>query len=143
MRNLEDHLDYHAKWQVEVLAYGDWFGRRNRIIEKVRTMRDLEKREAPASEVAAVRAEILERLAPFRPTRGLRLEERGNGRRTLKLTVSTDIGDEGVSRDDSPRRRGDVQRARPRRARAASSSRSLWNPIPAAELYPEGPLGSR
>jgi len=138
MRNLEDHLDYHAKWQVEVVAYRAWFGERNRIIEKVRALRELERRRAPAEEIAALRAEILDRLAPFRPTPGLRLTRRRDGTRVLKLRVSTDIEDaaflERVRRAVESTY-NDAEAARARRV----AIRIEWKRIPVAELYGEGP----
>jgi len=137
MQNLEDHLDYHAKWQVEVVAYRAWFGEHNRIIEKVREMRDLERRGAPAEQIAALRAEILDRLAPFRPTEGLRFERRGDDTRVLKLVVSTDIDDAAFLETVRRAVESTYNEAPAARARGVALEVE-WKRIPVDELYPGG-----
>jgi hypothetical protein len=138
MRNLEDHLDYHAKWQVEVVAYREWFGKRNRIIDRVRELRELQERNAPPEEIEAVQAEVLRRLSPFRPTPGLRLGRREDGARVLELTVATDVDDEDFL--DETRRAVEQTWSASGAARSRRFALELrWRRIPLAELYPDAP----
>jgi hypothetical protein len=94
MQNLEDHLDYHAKWQVEVVAHKAWFFRNNRIIDKLRDVTALQEQNAQAARIDAARDEALRRLTLFRPTPGLHLETRDDGMRVLTVEVWTDVDDE-------------------------------------------------
>jgi len=137
MRNLEDHLDYHAKWQIEVVAYRRWFGERNRIIDQVRRMRELEQQQGPSDEIETLRSEILRRMSPFRVTEGLRMTRGADGTRQLLLTVSTDIEDETFL-DKTGRA---VETAYNGSAAARDRGFVLavdWKRIPAETLYPEG-----
>jgi len=137
MQNLEDHLDYHAKWQIEAVAYRKWFARRNRIVDQVAEMVRLEREGAPAAQVERIRREVLGRLAPFRPTPGLRVERRADGLRVLVLDVATDIDDEAfldAAARAVERAYSDSEAARARRF----ALEVRWIRVPAASLYPEG-----
>jgi hypothetical protein len=138
MTLFEDHLDYHAKWQVEVVRYGDWFGERNRIIERVRELRELEAQGAPRERIEAVRAEVLHRIGPFRPTAGLRLTRRPDGARVLGLRVSTDIDDDTFL--ETTRRAVEEAFSTSAAARSLGFALELeWRRITPRDLYPDGP----
>jgi hypothetical protein len=87
MRNLEDHLGYHAYWQEAVVEFPEFFEARNLVVARVRGLEG-------AGDEGSWR-EILSELAPFTKSEGLRIEERPDGSRVLPVTVTTDIGDEG------------------------------------------------
>jgi hypothetical protein len=137
MTHLEDHLDYHAKWQVEVVAHEAWFRRHNRIIERVQEMVELQDRGAPPERVDEVRDEVLRWLAPFRATPGLRIAERDEGGYRLGIEVCTDIEDDAFLTA--------VRRAVEEKYSEAEAARSRrfvlelrWRRISPGALYPEG-----
>jgi hypothetical protein len=138
MQNLEDHLDYHAKWQVEVVEHKAWFYRSNRIIDKLRKMAALEEQGAPKAQIDAARDEVSRRLAPFRPTPGLHVETRDDGARVLTIEVCTDIDDAAFL--------GETRRAVEETYTGSAAARSLrfaldlrWRCMAVDALYPEGP----
>jgi hypothetical protein len=138
MQNLEDHLDYHAKWQVEVVAHRAWFYWNNRIIDKVGTLNALQAQNAPTEQIKAARAEVLSQLDRFRPTPGLRLETRDDGARVLIVEVCTDIDDEAFL--ETVRRAVEETYAGSAAARSRRFVLDLrWRRIPSDALYPEGP----
>jgi len=93
LADFEDHLDYHAAWQVAVVGHRDWFQQRNRLADRVQQLFDLERQSKPPAEVGAVRRDLLAVIAPFRPTEGLRVERRARGVRVLAIDVWTDVVD--------------------------------------------------
>jgi hypothetical protein len=137
MRNLEDHLDYHARWQVAVVEYRSWFGERNRLADRARELVELIERGGPAERVAAVRRELMPRLAPFRPVAGLAVERETAGGVVLPVEIGTDIEDdaflararEAIEEEFS---RGEASRA------AGFAVRVSWRRIPPRTLYPQG-----
>lgn len=138
MKSLEDHLDYHAKWQVEVVAHKAWFYRNNRIIDKVRKMTALQAQGAPRAQIDAAREEVLRRLAPFRPTPGLTIDTRDDGTRVLTFEVCTDIDDKAFL--DTVRRAVEETYAGSAAARSLRFALDLrWRRLSADALYPEGP----
>lgn len=137
MRNLEDHLDYHARWQVEIVAHKTWFQWHNRISAQVSRMTELEQQGAAPEQAAALRNEILGRLAPFRPTPGLCLAERADGMRVLTVEVATDIEDDAFL--DEVRQVVERTWSAPEAARAQRFALELrWRHIPPGKLYPAG-----
>ena len=135
LQNLEDHLEYHAQWQVEAVEHREWFASRNRISDRVRHLLELEAQASPSRELE--RREVMQLVAPFRPTAGLRVRTARDGRRVLALEVVTDIADERFlerveqavervfSEDDA--------------ARAARFALELtFRPIAPGELYQDG-----
>jgi hypothetical protein len=138
MTRLEDHLDYHAKWQVEVVAHEAWFRRRNRLIERVQKMIELRDGGAPAEQVEEMRDEILRWLAPFRPTPGLRVAQRDDGGYRLELEVCTDIEDDAYLA--AVRRAVEEAYSRSEAARSRRFALELrWRRMAPGALYPEGP----
>ena len=93
MRNLEDHLDYHVKWQNAVVMYGPFFAARNRIVDRVRELRRLQEENGSSERIAELQQRILTDLSPFRPTSGLHVETRTGGERVLPVRLHTDITD--------------------------------------------------
>jgi hypothetical protein len=137
MGNLEDHLDYHARWQVAIVEHRAWFTRRNRIAERTRGMVEAIERGAPDEEVEALRREVLLKLAPFRPASGLAIERAGDAL-VLPVEVATDIDDEtflavaarAVAEEFS---QSDAARV------ARLSLEVRWRRVAVDVLYPEGP----
>lgn len=84
LRNLEENLNYHARWQAELRAHRDWFEAQNRIVDRVRS------RIARGQEDEPVR---FDEFALFRPTAALRIEREADGGALLRLRVTTDIED--------------------------------------------------
>jgi hypothetical protein len=137
MRNLEDHLDYHARWQVEIVAHQAWFQSHNRISAQVSRMVELESQEVAPEQVTALRDEILGRLAPFRPTPGLCLAERADGMRVLTVEVATDIEDDAFL--DRVRRAVERTWSASEAAHGRRFALELrWRRIPPGQLYPAG-----
>jgi hypothetical protein len=90
---LEDHLGYHAYWQRAVIEYLDYFRRQNVLVARAREMVGLREVGERPARVTALRSEIRETVAPFRPAPGLRVERRADGTRVLPVVVTTDVAD--------------------------------------------------
>ena len=130
MRNLEDHLGYHAYWQEAVVEFPEFFEARNLVVARVRGLEGAEDERSWR--------EILAELAPFERTEGLRIEERADGRRALPVTVMTDIVDEGflaAFREGVEAAFVESEAARQLRFAVELELRR----VTPAELYPEGP----
>jgi hypothetical protein len=95
LRNLEDNLTYHAKWQEAVVRYPAYFRNKNKLVAQAREMNTLIINGAPPEQIAELRQQLTERLAPFKPTPGLQILTAERGERVLPVTVCTDIEDSG------------------------------------------------
>ena len=137
MRLLEDHLDYHAKWQVEIIEHSAFFERRNRVVDQARRMSELLEVEAAEKEINALRFEILGQVAQFVRTPGLRCREIG-GRRVLPVHVHTDIEDETFLATFAEAVAEAWSRSDAARAQRFSVELS-WKRVGPETLYPEGP----
>lgn len=138
MRNLEDHLAYHAKWQVEIVEHRAFFEQRNDVVERARRMADLLKADAAAAEIDTLRAQVLRKVAPFVRTTGLRLVEAPDGRRVLPVTVATDIEDDAFLDTFAEAVAEAFEHSEAARARRFAVELS-WERIAPETLYPEGP----
>jgi len=139
MRNLEDHLDYHARWQVAIVEHRAWFTRRNRIADRTRGMVEAIERGAPDDEVETLRREVLQKLAPFRRAPGLAIERSGDAL-VLPVEVTTDIDDESWLAGAA--RAVEEEFSRSDAARTARLSVVVrWRRVTVDTLYPEGPPG--
>jgi hypothetical protein len=94
LRNLEEHLTYHAKWQKTVIEQDAIFSERNRILGLVREMQVTLLSGHSPKRVAILRQKINETLAPFSHTRGLAIQTLKNGLQLLEVSVYTDIEDD-------------------------------------------------
>jgi len=91
LRNVEEHLDYHAYWQRAVVEQSDFFAARNRLVAEVRELNAERRGGGPPERIAERSRALLERLAPFTPTPGLRIETREGGQQVLPVVLLTDI----------------------------------------------------
>ncbi len=138
LRNLETHLGYHRYWQRAVLENPLAFAARNKIIVRLRALESELRGGADAAAIAAERGALVERLAPFRPTRGLELAERDDGWRVLPVSVTTDIDDERfLAAFRQAVEAAFVDAAEPRALRFRIEL--TFRRISPAELYPGGP----
>lgn len=138
LRNLESHLGYHRHWQRAVLEYPLFFAERNEIIVQFRALESRRREGDDEAQIATTRGELVDRLTPFKPTKGLALTQRDDGWRVLPVSVTTDIDDERfltVFREGVEAEFADAAEVRALRFRIDLTFRR----IPAAELYPEGP----
>jgi hypothetical protein len=93
MRNLEEHLDYHETWQIEVPKWLAYFQDRNGVIADVHGLEVRRAAGAPDEEIETRRRSIVERVAPFRPVPGLALADDGE-LQLLTVPLVTDIEDD-------------------------------------------------
>jgi hypothetical protein len=91
LRNVEEHLDYHAYWQRAVVEQSDFFAARNRLVAEMRELNAERRGGGPPERIAERSRALLERLAPFTPTPGLRIETREGGQQVLPVVIHTDI----------------------------------------------------
>jgi len=91
LQDLDDQLAYHAYWQDAVVDYPAFFEARNRIVSLVRDLKDAQARGETPERVAALETEILAKVAPFVPTKGLAIRTKRDGTQVLPVTVFTDI----------------------------------------------------
>jgi hypothetical protein len=94
LRNLEELLAYHAKWQQSVIEQKAYFIERNRILVLVREMQATLLSGHSSERVAILRQKINEKLAPFSRTRGLAIRTLKSGLQLLEVSVYTDIEDD-------------------------------------------------
>ena len=137
MRHLDDQLAYHANWQIEIVEHRAYFEERNRVIGQTRKMSELLEAGATGKEIDALRSEILEQVAPFAPTSGLRCREVG-GRRVLPVDVHTDIEDEEFLATFAGAVADAWSQSDAARAQRFSVELS-WKRVASETLYPEGP----
>jgi len=138
MRNVEEHVDYHAYWQQAVLDYVDYFAGRNGLLAMAEEMQTLRENDVEPQRVARLSREIRQKIAPFRRTTGLTLQSGDDGGKMLPVTVWTDI-DDGVflgAFEEGVRAAFTDSAA----ARSAKFTVELEiRHVPAGELYPDGP----
>lgn len=91
LSNVEEHLDYHAYWQRAVVEQSDFFAARNRLLAEMRELNANRQSGAPPEQIAERSRALLEHLAPFTPTPGLRIETRDGGQQVLPVVLYTDI----------------------------------------------------
>jgi hypothetical protein len=91
LRNVEEHLDYHATWQRAIVEQPDFFADRNRLVAEMRALDSDRRRGGAPERIAERRRTLLERIAPFTPTPGLRIETREGGSQVLPVVLYTDI----------------------------------------------------
>jgi hypothetical protein len=137
LRNLEDNLSYHEKWQKAVIRYPAYYRNKNKLVALTREMNTLITSNGPPEQIAELRRQLIENVAPFKPTPGLHISYIEGGEMVLPVTVCTDIEDsdflwafqEGVQESFS----------RSPAARAARFAVDLqWRFIGATTLYPDG-----
>jgi hypothetical protein len=92
LRNLEENLNYHARWQQEVQTHRRWFESHNRIVDRIRVWRELDE-DSDSEKFDRLERELHGQLAPFEPTSVLGIERAADGRARLHLRVTTDIED--------------------------------------------------
>ena len=98
LRTLENHLDYHSQWQSSIRRYPAFFHNKNKLVSLIREMNQLIlDMEAPSNDtseqITALRQQIMQRLAPFQASPGLRIINTPEGSKILPVTVCTDIED--------------------------------------------------
>lgn len=138
MRNVEEHLDYHAYWQQAVVGYGDYFAARNRLLAMAEEMQTLRRNDAEPGQVARLSREIRRQIAPFRRTAGLTLRRGDDGGRILPVRVWTDIDDRAFLEAFEQGVRAAFTDSVAARAARFTVELELRH-VPAGELYPDGP----
>ncbi len=137
LRNLENNLTYHKYWQKAVVQYAAYFRKKNELVALAREMNTLITNSGPPEKIAELRQQLLQRTAPFRPTRGLQILNLEEGEMVLPVTVCTDIENleflhafkEGVQEAFSLSSAAQTHRF---------SVDLIWRLIRADTLYPDG-----
>ncbi len=137
LRNLEDNLSYQATWQKAVVQYPAYFRKKNEQVVLAREMNSLIVNDAPAERVSALRQQLLNEMAPFRPTPGMQILTLEGGQMVLPVTICTDIDDSQFLRafQDSVRDAFSLSRAS---QKYHFSVELNWQLIKAESLYPNG-----
>lgn len=134
---LGEHISYHAYWQAAVREHQQFFAARNALLPQVERLARLIDTGGPHSKVEPLRAEILARVAPFRPVEGLRIQQLPDGTRRLPVEVWTDIED-----DHFLQRIREAVEAAFVHSRAARSEQFVvevtFHHVSIEALYPEG-----
>ena len=91
LRNLEDHLSYHGKWQKAVVRYPAYYRQKNKLVALAREIRTLLTNNGPPEQIAELRQQLIESVAPFKPTPGLQILILEGSELVLPVTVCTDI----------------------------------------------------
>lgn len=137
LRNLEDNLTYHAKWQKAVVKYPAYYRNRNELVAMARELELLIVNNASPLQVAELRKQLLIEAAPFRSTPNLHIRMGEGGEMILPVTVCTDIDDS----DFLQAFKDGVQEAFSHSAAAKAKQFSValsWQQISAEILYPDG-----
>jgi len=137
LRNLEDNLTYHAKWQKAVVKYPGYYRNKNELVAMARELNSLIINEASQSQVRQLRIQLLKRAAPFRSTRHLQILIGEDDEMVLPVTVCTDIEDSNFLQAF----RGGVHEAFSLSVAAQAKKFSIelsWQQINAEDLYPDG-----
>jgi hypothetical protein len=136
-RSLENNLSYHYLWQKEVVRYAVYFQEKNKLVALARQMNMLILKNESAQQVAGLREQLMQSVASFRPTEGLRILSLIDGRKVLPVTVCTDIEDQDLLQAFYD----GVQDAFSRSPAAMEQRFSVdlkWRVIGAEVLYPKG-----
>lgn len=137
LRDLEDHLSYHAQWQKAVGEHPAYFRKNNKLLAKLREIEALEDVEGTEAHRVRLRTEVERDLAAFRPTPGLAMRRPEGGGKLLPVTVCTDIRDRGFLAAFT--QGVDEAFSQSPAARAERFTVELsWRIIPAETLYPGG-----
>lgn len=94
LTDLDEHIAYHAQWQVSVREQTGYFAGRNELVARARTLQSLRAAKGPPAQIAELYSALRGEIAPFVPTGGLRIERAPDGSMKLPVTVWTDIADE-------------------------------------------------
>ena len=94
LRNLEINLTYHEQWQESVVQYAAYYSERNMLVALAREMNTLILNNESPEKIKELREQLVQDVAPFRPTRGLDLLTIEGGEKVLPVTVCTDIEDQ-------------------------------------------------
>lgn len=94
LRKLEEHMSYHEWWQRAVIDDARYFAERNEVVATTRDWRRWVATGEDPERAQRMERDIIERVAPFRPTNGLAIETATDGARTLTVEVHTDVTDE-------------------------------------------------
>lgn len=137
LRNLENNLSYHDKWQRAVIQYPAYYQKKNELIAMARELNSLIINDAPTLQIDGLRNKLLKKAAPFKPTPNLRITVTETGKMVLPVTVCTDIEDAYFLR--TFQRGVDEAFSLSPAARARHFSVELhWQHISAGSLYPDG-----
>jgi len=137
LRNLEDNLNYHEKWQKAVVRYPAYYRNKNKLVALAREMNTLITNRAPPEQIAGLRQQLIENVAPFKPTPGLQILYDEGGEMVLPVTVCTDIEDSDFLRAFQEGIQESFSRSPAARA-ARFSVDMKWHFIGANTLYPDG-----
>jgi hypothetical protein len=138
LRNLENNLTYHEQWQASVVRYTAYFRERNKLVALAREMNTLILNKESPEQIAELRQQLVQDVAPFRPTQGLDLLTVEGDEKVLPVTVCTDIEDQDFLQvfETSVHDAYSLSLA----ARAHRFSVDLnWRLVRAEVLYPDGP----
>jgi hypothetical protein len=139
LRDLEEHIAYHAQWQREMVASRAYFEQRNRLVATAREIQAARAKGGPEAAAAAERQRALrDALAPLQRTPGVHLERRADGELVLPVTIWTDVTDAAFLAAF----RESVAEAYTRSEAALASHLSIeitWHPVSATELYAGAP----
>lgn len=137
LRNLEDNLTYHGKWQKAVVRYPAYFSEKNELVAMARELGSMITNGSYPEQVDVLRQHLLKRVAPFRPTRGLRIKEDEDGQKILPVSVCTDIDDA----DFLQAFQDGVQKSFSQSPAARANGFSIdlkWLTVRVETLYPDG-----
>jgi hypothetical protein len=136
-RNLENNLNYHQLWQKEVIRSAAYFNKKNELVALARQMNTLILKNESPQQVTELRVQLVQSVASFKPTAGLKIISLTTGRRVLPVTVCTDI----ENQDFLQAFYDGVQDAFSNSPAAKAQKFSVnlkWQVIGADVLYPEG-----
>ncbi|MEM7305772.1 MAG: hypothetical protein AAF682_03835 [Planctomycetota bacterium] len=142
LKNLDEHISYHAYWQERAVLDNAFFAGRNALLAVVEEWNRLRESGVDPERSAELRRSWMEQLAPFRPAEGLALEHTADGALVLPVTVVTDIEDEAfLARFERAVVAAFVE-SEAARARGFRVELTLRR-IPPAELYADGEAPAR
>lgn len=137
LRSLENNISYQAKWQKAVVRYPVYFRNKNELVAMARELSSLTADGKSPKQAADLRRQLLERVAPFRPTRDLKISVTETGEMSLPVTICTDIEDAEFLNKFKNGVKESFNLSPPALARHFSVELN-WRKVSAVNLYPKG-----
>jgi hypothetical protein len=137
LRNLENNLTYHKKWQKAVVKSPGFFREKNKLVSLAREINTLVLNDGSPQRIALLREQLAQSVAPFRRTQGLALVATDGGESVLPVTLCTDIDDPEFLQDFHTGVREAFSESAAARAQQFSVELH-WRLIGVDTLYPEG-----
>jgi len=137
---IESNISYHRFWQKSADDSRAFFDGRNRLVLRARELLALETARRDSAGAAAIRQELVEAIAPFAATPGLRATRQPDGELVLPVVVVTDITDSTFLARFANAVEQEWNQSAAARARRFRIALSVTT-IPPAQLYPDGVPG--